>query len=1323
MLGTISLEVASFINSDLTWKGSKGKRSSLRRAKRSVSRSLKRCGELVNQYSKTADMPVSESEKLGVSILGCRFSEKAEHVPIKKRRFVYRSPSPPPRAMSSQSEETEMKRPSKLELGVIDCSASANDLGQIVDNVCDADETNMERVKGRVDENEDFSGISILAAAACSKGFGGEDGHTEDGSGVEESFVRDVPLEGLTNNESCSLSKEVSKDDLSSAENSTKGSGSCISALPAEEPAACLRKGNSSESELSHRNNMEDTSVQDHLTSKDVSIHKVEETVQKQGFSSRDDRLHWDLNTSMDSWEHPFDYQVVDSKIDAADGVAEDADYGNHSDKMINSEGHGLQIDSGDSKADAEKEMPPSDATEMFHTSNQSNVEECKSKVCADSGGADYLEENVLSSEFEDAVRVDQSKGSLELQSQERLSIDAGPGDFVPADDVKRLSASINKDKNIADHSASFGCTGSNEGLSSHGVGNLGSCADNNLPSKPTCNASSSAADAGALNSSDSQVEKLEVAPFIALSGNSINEIGDVLDKVADETKEISASLDDTDVPMDIDPVETGQPPKIESLGGVLETFACSSPLGIDTPTLGASIEAQPTLSVDLKVQHANVSVLENAETNTLLNNDGEEPEKKCIEKSTEMLQPPSVHSSHDVLSRSNNDDLVNSSDRMALDEPLDNGYCSDVSRDHAHVKSSEILDYDSQYEDGEVRESIVHTWEDYDGEEMEAEHVDYGSDNANTLGCEAEKTVKHTQETDFQPCLSGLSGSGKERPLKGKDGKVEVELGDEAGADKVIGDGFVSKVDDTNNQCLSADSAEKTSRWDRKNLSDALTAEIDGSSRKNITDDCIDVQDTDGTKVRVFRPTEFRRELPSHIEGRVSHDAYFEDDKPYMQGSSDADNINPRSERDPGYRESLGRGRYNQHVHARGQGSDHWVHSAESHRGLKRYQSPNYLGPTSFRRPGPENGSFGRQKIDASSLSVHRRLTRSGSPVDRDEAFHLRLGFRPSRELSPGRRVTLGRGRSLRYGPRVDGRGLRGRYHGPMPDDCSEPSLNHSHPSAKRERSFSPNERRGEDRARKSLSKSPSRSRTRFPDSGNPNLKHRSKSPNFRSEVRMPRGKSPHQRPGFLGDRVVGFRTMHRSHGSPPHNSRWIGDWKDGVVHLREQGLNQRSSVLDRRSPGRFGPRDDRFDVDSPRNYRYVHPGRFTEMDGVGRGRVRYEGSDDNREKHSYRFGPFPPAKRYGMDGVVKPFRYNLDDGFVKARNSRHGEAADFHGRGNPREFSRGIESRIGEGPRRFREERGPFTYQRDGKYNVNPKSFAIRENDDDIASRRRPS
>ncbi|KAK1438602.1 hypothetical protein QVD17_04411 [Tagetes erecta] len=60
--------------------------------------------------SKGLILPVPESEKMEASVLGCRLSEKAEHLPIKKRRFLFRSssPSPPPPPLNrSSSEGTE----------------------------------------------------------------------------------------------------------------------------------------------------------------------------------------------------------------------------------------------------------------------------------------------------------------------------------------------------------------------------------------------------------------------------------------------------------------------------------------------------------------------------------------------------------------------------------------------------------------------------------------------------------------------------------------------------------------------------------------------------------------------------------------------------------------------------------------------------------------------------------------------------------------------------------------------------------------------------------------------------------------------------------------------------------------------------------------------------------------------------------------------------------------------------------------------------------------------------------------------------------------
>ena len=51
-------------------------------------------------HQKTENALVSESEKLGIAILGRHFSDKAEHVPIKKRRSIFQSSLAPPHAIS-----------------------------------------------------------------------------------------------------------------------------------------------------------------------------------------------------------------------------------------------------------------------------------------------------------------------------------------------------------------------------------------------------------------------------------------------------------------------------------------------------------------------------------------------------------------------------------------------------------------------------------------------------------------------------------------------------------------------------------------------------------------------------------------------------------------------------------------------------------------------------------------------------------------------------------------------------------------------------------------------------------------------------------------------------------------------------------------------------------------------------------------------------------------------------------------------------------------------------------------------------------------------
>ncbi|XP_030947251.1 uncharacterized protein LOC115971460 isoform X1 [Quercus lobata] len=1367
MPGAVGLELTRFVNSDLTWTNiTKGNRSSSRRARKSLTRSLKNIAELVNKDPKAVDMPVSESEKLGVSVLGCRFSEKVEHVPIKKRRFMFRSPSPPPRVPSPHSEENGLLFKCKNDLReefhpnplvksrsvAIKASSSMNDLGRIVDSEIDIGAKNLVRASDKADEAEDFSGISILAAAACSNSFGGDEGHVEESSGMEESFVCEGAFEDFKNGESCSLSKGISKEDQSSAEISKEGSGSCTSIMPAEELAASSRTANSSSNCLPQRHTMEGTSLQDlsMATSKDLLSKSDEGTVGMQESSSRDGRLHWDLNTVMDAWECPFDGQSSGSQTDVVVGVSE---YGKStcSDRTGNSEDKKI----GSIKCDAEKETLSINSRDMVQETEKLNVEEHKLDQCTDTDSAICSQKGQLSSEIDLAPTLVSVHGTQSSHSLEGVSPKSGSVDLVPVDDALGLRTSADADRNALAQSVTSGSSVSSETLPLHQVGSLDFCSGFTHTRPKHCtstfvsedNSNAASVDITSMKSVDDNTAgfqtgeiispgtKVDLQEPIALPCNSTCENENV-NGVDAEGAEGASILDSRIAPTNVVGLEAGQLQESGSSDNAMKISAAnsdevgpsqSSDIFVELPTSAVLVGGQPAGIVDVNVQQGKVSVEDNTETGSQMHLDNGEP--KSSEKSVAVLHAPSGYS----------DDLVNVSDKVSPEEPLVNNYVSDVCHDDGHLagieKTSEPdMDYDSQYEDGEVRESISHTWEDYDGEDVEAEHVDYGSDNTNTLSCEGDQVMKNTLESSFQPHPSvslltevTKAGSGKESTVKtttpylrgqftGKDASNVVGTSDSMDNKPGVSTSKVTRIDETDARgddmrkaIQSASINFKMSGWEQsechKNFSDTETGVRDGSSWKKIDGDCVDGFDAEDTEARMAESGVFKRDLRSRIEVRPSRDMLFGKDRLSLQGSrfSDADGLTPRFERESGSAEFFGRGRYSRHAYNRDLGGDRWVDPSESYRGQKRHHSPNYHATMNFRHVVSENGS-------------HRSL-RSRSPVGRDEAFGMRVDVRPAREISPYRRMTLGRGRSVRYVPQVDGRGPRGRY-GPLPGNFRDSSFNHSHPPTRRERSFSPIERRGNTHAHQFCTKSPSRSRTRSPISGNSGFRQRSKSPNFRSEIRMQRQRSPYQRPGFLADHVVGFRSMRRGRGSPPHNSRWIGDRREGVGHFREHGYNQRTSVIDRRFD-----QHDRFElVDAPRSYRPLYSGRLSDMDGVGRGSLRYGGNNDERRKHVYKYRSGNVGVRNDMDEPIKRIRYNVE-GFVAARNSRYQDNDDFHSRGNPKDFNRGgIDSRIGDIPRRSGEG-GPYEYQREGKYDVKSNPSAMWEGEEDSSPRKRPS
>jgi hypothetical protein len=885
-----------------------------------------------------------------VSVLGCRFSEKAEHVPIKKRRFLFRSPSPPPAVPSPSSEKSGLLLKYKNDLReefhseslaksqpvAIKAPASTNDFCQIVDTKLRIDVKNLVRANDKFDETEDFSGISILAAAACSNCSGGDDGHAEEGLGMEESLVHEVAFGGSMNNEPCSLSKGISKEDRSSTEISKEGAGSCISIMPVE-VAASSRTANSSNC-LPHRYTTEGTSTQDlsMTTSKDLSSKKDEETVRLQESSSRDDRLHWDLNTVMDAWGQPFD-QCSDSQTNVAVGVSE---YGNStcSDGMGSSEDYELLRKIGSIKGGAEKETLSSYSRDMVHKMQQSNKEEHKLDACTDTGRSVCLQKGLLSSESDYARSLDSVQGTKSFHSQEGISPNSGYVNLVPADNALGPQISANVDRNASAQCVTSGSTGSNESLSMHQVGISDICSEFTRPRPNHCTSTcvsegnSNAASFGVASvkrvddytagvqtgeviSPSTQVEKQEIALTpIAFGSKAACENGDVADGDA-EGAEGASFLENGIAPTNIVGLETSQPQEFGPLDNVVRNSTCKSDeavpqnshMCIETPTSGVLVGSQAAVIVGMNTQQDKVSVQDNAESGSQMLLDGDEP--KPLEKCVALLHSPS-----DDACPGSSDDLVNISDKVVPEELLGNNYGSDICHDDGHLvgieEASELeVDYDSQYEDGEVRESIVHAWEDYHGEDVETEHVDYGSDNTITLGCEGDQIIKNTQESSFQPHPSGsllteviAAGSGMESALRGlltgKDASNVVGTSDNVDNTPGVGTGKVTRnneIDargDVARKAIQSGSLDmKMSTWDQslechKYPSDLETRVRDGSSWKKTDGDCVDELDTEDTEARIGESGVFKRDLRSRIEGRTSRNILFGRDRVSVQGS-----------------------------------------------------------------------------------------------------------------------------------------------------------------------------------------------------------------------------------------------------------------------------------------------------------------------------------------------------------------------------------------------------------------------------------------------------
>ncbi|KMT12061.1 hypothetical protein BVRB_5g100180 [Beta vulgaris subsp. vulgaris] len=1171
------LELTSLIDSDPAWKFLKGSRSASRRARKTGYKSLKDYSGLFCTSSKGFIMPVSEIEKHGVSTSGRRFSDKAEHVPIKKRRFLIRSPSPPPVAISPCTEETaDRTRSQDVSEKLLPLPSSSDiNLNQIVDNDNSIGAKKSDKSSDRFSEDDDFSGISILAAAACSSSLGRDCGNTEDGLGNENPSV-------------LKRAHDVSSINLS-----------CTSTEPVQELPSVSTAVNPSHKVVSVSKGMEDASlVADSPTfSGNVSFCKEEEIVRNQGVSSRDERLHWDLNVVVDAWEQPYDDPGAQGIV--AHSISQDAEKINHNDNR-EAEGH-----------------DPREIQGTLYAAQNSLL----------SGGP--------------IVSANQSAGEI----KNNHDIDACLSEQPLCSNEKSLSSKCNLNLDVME------C-----------MVEEARCRHHEETFKPIDRSVVAVPDQTIQMSASCTIIKAE-----DVSMKSVNSI---------------------DKSIGYQPVMQGSKSNVGVASYELQSF--DNPSASDATYDPVSAETHMSLSVS----YTSDTLLE-VKPNSAVPYNSEKSEIQCCEEDTlienidvKMVEP------RELAKLAIFDDDSGLPRNVAPDSESQRFLA--VGTDAADELQE---DYDSQYEDGELRESSGRAWEEYGAVDREAENAEFvpnyremytaiPSDYHVSESGQVED--KNSERMGIGAAVSALDCSNDNEVFR----KAAEVVGKERGHDEVD-QILVHKTELTQG---------KEPLESSKSFSDMASRGADDDAKKNRMPSHIDGSlDSRIIETRV-EPKVFRRGLQSQIEGLVARDdAYREEQFKKMENRFE-----------PGSMRSFERVRYPFQNQGRGRYSGSWDGPSDSRRGFRRHYSPITHGHTkvdddvAVRRD--DHGCFGTQ--DDVSYSQHLPKGRAGAEGEPCGGFQSR--YKGDRKFSPDRAGGFGRGRSFRYGPFVEGRGGRGRYNGPSPDESFQSSLKYRHPLSRRDRSLSPFGVRGQSNMQHSRRKSPSRSRSRSPiiwnsprrrlgagSGGNTFPRHRSRSPNFRPEVRMQRLRSPQQQPGFGMDHAGGFRSISRNHGSPPRN-RWSSARKDEPGHFREIGYKQRTSALDR-SPGRIRLRGDRGSaVDSPRNLKPDGYYRFSDRipDDVGRG-ARYEENFEERRKH---YDPIRPARRNFDDGVANRLHPDINENFSVANNFRDRDASSFQDRG-----FRGMGSRIGDVSRRFRGENHSFMHERDGKFNSNGKQFGV--------------
>ncbi|MCD7469440.1 hypothetical protein HAX54_008487 [Datura stramonium] len=1069
MISTVSLEVAKSINPELSWKAvTKGRRS-----RKAVARRLNEGMKVINRSPKrVGDFSGSDSDKIAEA--GCSSSDKIEHIPIKKRRHLLqtslaqsqnpsidRKDSLSPQSLTtpipsedseqisvySQSSDHWSSDPYSSELMLRFERKAARKFG-LSDRVIDAKISKV--ATGKLYNSEDFSGIALLADAAC---------------------INDMD------------------DDLDNAKHAMiacAAPGESAGSTPHPKEILALKElTDSGRGNVMHASNTEASTVNESVVAPKGFADR-EPSVVNRPVSPKVDRMHWDLNTLMDTWEQPSKDSSVENAF--AKGLNDGAQKEKLKTEICDKMG-----DFGYCKHISGKCVPPDQNGAISEFS-----EVCKLESVS-------VNDRIFGEEIFFGNPVSHCTKALDSLSAKRETF----GELVTGD------ASLADSSFIKSHNAS--CMLVSNGLISNASDGL-----------VLTQIRDSSVKAAGFNKA-----ALCEVPFPAKPGReSASKYTDCSDPIM--TSEVSdASI------LNAMGVESSD-------SNPTETDICNhSSKCEDLSASKANIVEVRSVTFEPMEQHDNI-----LDFDSRMQFEGNEIISKFSDSYT-CDQVGKCTTSGKGSSRSCNEGLQ-------IDDPIqfsrsasafEDSHNSDISQeDHSQMISREHVTrieagYDSPFEDGELRGSVMYSLEDNEIEDGENECVDYESDGRDDLDFDA------SDYPASEIVEAGSDGSQSiEKRISSTSGCPEVDFVQGRSPRNFMRQfnrDDNSIVDNGGEKGLGTGSGSTTQRF-----SDKIGGK-DYALRKGHISDRMATYEFRGSYMEEISSKTIRGKLQSRIEGPLYLDATDgnSDARKYQNRTHDLIGCYHRPVREVSPDKFIGRYRSGYNSQDRGVTNGQWNSWNSRNCYPYAYHGPesrnNYSKRHNFVSSADKfdglNSRDHQQSITFPSEGVRRPFVRRRSSVERDDYYGVHRRMVP---VKGGYRSRSGaESFSRREGIREEG------YNTVIPGDGDLSSVRVPQYLPRGERTGSPASGRV---GRILLPRRRSRSRSRTPSphpwhtqsDRNFNTRRRhSRSPDLRSDGRMKRMRMPFRRHGFTANYGKDFSSSTRGHCPPERSSRWIDE------------------------------------------------------------------------------------------------------------------------------------------------------------------------------------